>query len=107
VEPSYARKAEGVAIITAPLGGIFEQKTTTCGHCQKICFVEAGTDGTGGVAEPIPGLEMRERRGTDVCHICWRIVCGPCHKLGVCTPWEERMIKIENRDRFLRSAGII
>lgn len=107
MEQSYTRKAEGVAAIAGPFGGIFEQKTATCGHCQKICFIEAAGDGTGGVADPIPGLARRERRGTDVCHLCWRIVCGPCHALGICTPWEERLRRIEARDHFLRSAGIV
>lgn len=106
MEQSYARKAEGVAVITTPLGNVVEQKTTTCGHCQKICFIEAGTDGTGGISGQVPGLAPRERRGTDVCHICWRIVCGPCHARGICMPWEERLKKAESRADFLRSAGL-
>jgi hypothetical protein len=91
-----------------PYGEVVEQKTTTCGHCQKLCLVRAGGDGTGdGLSGPLPGLAPRERPGTHVCHICWRIVCDSCHAKGICSPWEERLKKIEARDRFLRSAGLL
>jgi hypothetical protein len=105
---SYSHASEGVAIVASP-DGIIEIRTATCGHCQRICNVLAGGDGTGEPdPNPAPGvLERRQRPGTHVCHICWRIVCDPCHAKGKCTPWEERMAKMEARDHFLRSAGIV
>lgn len=106
--PSYSRKAEGIAVITLPYGESIEIKTVTCAHCQRLCPVEAGTDGTGdGLSGPMPGLAPRQRPGTHVCQICWSIVCDHCHATGECKPWEEQMRKIEARDRFLRSAGLL
>ena len=105
---SYSKKAEGVAVVTMPYGDNHEVKTVTCGHCQLICLVEAGTDGTGSeFAEPVTGLIQRKRPGTHVCHICWRLVCDKCHHIGTCTPWEEKLKKMEQRADFLRSAGLL
>jgi hypothetical protein len=104
---SYTKKAEGVGTVSLPDGSSFDTKTITCGHCQRICPVLAGTDGTGeGLSGPMPGLAARKRPGTHVCHICWRIVCDKCHAVGVCAPWEEQMQRTQARDRFLRSAGL-
>lgn len=106
-ELSYSRKSEGVGTVTLADGSSFDIKTVTCGHCQRLCAVEAGTDCTGpGRSGPMPGLAARRRPGTHVCHICWRIVCDQCHAVGSCKPWEEQMQRTEARDRFLRSAGL-
>ena len=94
---SYARKAEGVATVAMPYGEIAERKTATCGHCQRIFYVQPGTDGTS-AAGPVQGPAL--------CHRCWSLVCPRCHKHGRCTPWLKQMERIEARGRFLRSAGL-
>ncbi len=99
---SYAKKAEGVATITLPYGEVQEKKTATCAHCDRIVYVQAGTDGTSplspkiGIPEELPA----------VCHICWSLVCGRCHEIGICRPLEERLKEIEERDRFRRQMGL-
>jgi hypothetical protein len=99
---SYAKKAEGVASIVGSWGDTEERKTITCAHCDKLVYVQPGTDGT----SPLSPLAGVQQLPPSVCHICWALVCIQCHGLGVCRPLEERLRKLEARAEFNRSAGL-
>lgn len=98
----YSKQAEGVISITLPSGATIERKTATCAHCDKIVFVQPGTDGT----SPLSPLAEQEFDPPAVCHICWALVCADCHRKGTCTPLEERLRKIEAKSNFYRAAGL-
>lgn len=105
---NYARKAEGIAIITMPSGGVLERKTATCAHCGGIVYVQPGTDGTAALGGPVSPFEPPgpEKEPPSVCHVCWALVCPRCHGTGECKPLEKQLREIENREAFLRSAGL-
>jgi uncharacterized Fe-S center protein len=91
----YSTAAEGITAVTMPFGELVERKTATCGHCQKIVYVDAVGDGTGGASQ------------TAVCHKCWSIVCAACHAKGICAPWQKQLEEIERKsDLSLRRYGI-
>lgn len=104
----YARKAEGISVITMPAGGSIERKTATCAHCDRIVYVQPGTDGTAPLSRPDPIMEApgNAPEPPSVCHVCWALVCPRCHATGECKPLEKRLAQLEARDRFLRSAGL-
>lgn len=101
-EMSYAKKAEGIATITLPYGEVQELKTATCAHCDRIVYVQAGTDGTNPLS---PSIGFKQEPPA-VCHICWSLVCADCHRIGICKPLELRLQQIEDRDRFARQVGL-
>jgi hypothetical protein len=105
LERAYAKKGEGVSEVTTPEGNLPPQKTVTCGHCQRLVFVQPGGDGTGSLAV-LYDLLGRRMDPPSVCHRCWSLICPQCHAVGTCTPWEAQMAAMEARDRFLRSAGL-
>lgn len=87
-------RPQGYGIITDPdaRGGVaIEFDTFTCKHCQRVTIVRPGESATncGGW-----------------CGSCAAPICGVCADLGVCTPWEKQMEKMEARDRLLRSVGL-
>lgn len=84
-------RGTGYEIIVDPVNGTKEADTITCFHCQRIVSIGGGVD----IAEVTGG-----------CYTCGKFICLPCVDLGVCTPWEKTMERMEARDRFLRSAGI-
>jgi hypothetical protein len=100
VELSYNRKSEGVLESMGPYGEATALKTFTCGHCSRIDYVnpEAATK---------DGIILRISEPPAVCHRCWSLVCARCHANGNCTPVEKVLEKIEARDQFLRSAGLL
>jgi hypothetical protein len=89
MRPSYRTAGEGLTVITMPYGECVQRKTATCGHCQKIVYVDAVGDGT---AELKAGGNP-----PSVCHRCWRLVCAQCHAKGSCTPFEEALLEIERK----------
>ncbi len=72
--------------------GTQEWDAFTCVHCQAIVRIapRASASASGGW-----------------CGRCNQPICGPCAATGQCTPWEKQMERIEARDRFLRSAGLL
>lgn len=92
---SYSKATEGVLEIVTLSGELTEIKTATCGHCQRIVQVKPGGDGT--------EAARKKDEGVTVCHGCWQIICGPCHKSGRCTTILKRIEEIEARDRARRS----
>lgn len=62
--------------------------TITCHHCQKI-------------VRWTNRKEMNAR--ADCCRNCMKMVCMPCYKRGICTPWEKQFDRMEHRQRALRS----
>jgi hypothetical protein len=75
-----------------PASGFTEADTFTCCHCQRIVVVP-------------PRASASDSGGW--CGRCAKPVCGPCADKGSCTPWEARMERMEARERFLRSAGLL
>jgi hypothetical protein len=106
---SYARKAEGVAAICGPYGELFEIKTISCGHCNRIIHVSTSGDGTGEISMP-DGVECaivpRKREPPAVCHQCWSLVCPQCHVDGRCTPLLKKIEEFESRRRLFEAVGI-
>ena len=114
---SYSKATEGVALLCDPDGGLIEVKTVTCGHCQRIMHVSPFGDCTGEVVLPAGSehtlVSQVKREPPAVCHRCWTLVCPICHKDGRCLPFikqmeafEEKRLKMENRQAFFRSAGL-
>ena len=62
-----------------------EIDTFTCGHCNRVRHVPPKTD-----AANLGGL----------CRICDAIICPKCVDKGVCTPWEQKMERMERRQRL-------
>lgn len=106
---SYIKKAEGVATLCDPYGGLIEVKTITCGHCQRIMHVSPYGDGTHDIELPSGSehtLVRQIREAPTVCHRCWQLVCPQCHADGRCTPFVAKWRDMESREAFLRSAGL-
>lgn len=89
-------RPQGYGVLTGPDGNVKEADSFTCHHCQRIVFVK-------------PRCSPSDAGGW--CSICAKLICSPClgrmSRGGGCVPWEKKMEKMEARDRFLRSAGII
>jgi hypothetical protein len=66
------------------------QKTFTCAHCNCVTVVpfKAKPDECGGF-----------------CMLEHKPVCGPCHKVGTCTPFEKKLEAMEARGRLLAAIG--
>ena len=83
------RKPGGHLIITSGFECI-ELDTFTCGHCNGI--------------HPVKPKEKPEDIG-GLCYACWKLVCPRCVGRG-CDPLEEKLRRVEDRARTLRSYGI-
>jgi hypothetical protein len=57
-------------------------ETLTCAHCGKI-YAKPKAD------EPV-----------GFCHMCFKDVCLPCGTLDKCDPFEEKLRRIEQRQRL-------
>jgi hypothetical protein len=66
------------------------QKTFTCAHCNRIVIVpfKARPDEMGGLCM----LELKP-------------VCPGCHRIGVCHPFEKKLLQMEARGRLLAALG--
>ena len=82
---------------------VIERDTATCGHCNRIILIKAGTGATTYLIPQVHGPD-REEPGA-MCRVCMRTVCLHCHADGRCTPLERRIEEMEARGRFLREAG--
>lgn len=90
-------RTTGYSTICAPddCGGIVEQESFTCKHCQKIVFVK-------------PLCDPADMGG--LCKVCDGLICPGCYAKrmagGPCDPWEEKMKRMEARDATRRSMGL-
>ena len=85
------RNSGGVLIASDPDGGVREQDTFTCVHCQKVSGVQPMQK-----PEEIGGL----------CKQCMGLICASCAGEGTCRPWEEQMDEREAKANALRSYGL-
>lgn len=83
---------------------IKEHDTISCGHCNRIVLVKAGTGSTVYVFPQMEGPNKEEAGAS--CHVCMRSICLTCCDLGVCLPLERRIEEMESKGRFLKSVGI-
>lgn len=68
-----------------------EMKTFTCGHCNKPQIVKP--------------MQRPEDLGGS-CYVCWSLVCAKCVG-GSCDPFEEKLKRVEDRARNLKTYGLI
>jgi hypothetical protein len=88
------RNAQGYTIVTGPGPGTGEWDTYTCAHCnrpRKVQHLQSAAD--------MP----------DVCHLCGSnsrpsFICPLCLGKG-CDPFEEKLKRMEAKNRFLCEAG--
>lgn len=82
------RNAGGWRTITEHDGRISaENDTITCCHCNGIVIVKNGPDA------PMPCM----------CLMCMKRICEACEKRGKCTPFEQRLERMERRASFRRA----
>lgn len=74
------QKTEGYFSLILPDQPIFEKKTFTCSHCNKI---KQWTDD-----------------GRHWCDTCDGTVCNECANDKECIPWKRRLDEAEARSRF-------
>jgi len=60
-------------------------ETLTCAHCGNI----------------YPKPKLNEACG--FCHMCFKAVCLPCGALTKCDPFEKKLQRLEQRQKFLDS----
>jgi hypothetical protein len=75
----------GAYITTDEYGRETVTETFTCAHCQRV-FVKPG-----------PG------EASGFCHQCFKPTCVPCGAQDKCDPFEKKLLRIEARDKLLRS----
>lgn len=97
------RKPQGYLTIVG-VGPQVERDTVTCGHCQQIVPVKAGSAATVYLVPNGQGGEKEEPGA--FCRVCMRSVCLTCDAHGRCTPWERRLEKAERRRGLLRAVGV-
>lgn len=97
-------KPKGYAVIVSPAQPVREFDSITCGHCQRVVFVKAGSASTVYLIPTRPLGSYREEPGAS-CRCCMRAVCLACHAKGTCTPWEQALERSEARDRLRRAVG--
>ena len=83
-------RQRGFVEISGP-NGTETYETFTCGHC--------------GVIVKVPYKAAPEQLG-GICKVCMSMTCGPCVATGKCDTIEEKMKRIEDRDRFFRQVGV-
>lgn len=67
-----------------------EIDTFTCNHCCRVTHVKPLCD-----PADLGGL----------CKQCMSLVCLRCYAKGTCTPWEEKMLRMEARERLRQACG--
>lgn len=98
-------RPQGYAIITDPDAPVREFDTITCNHCQAIVYLKPGHAREGFGPGDAGSPSTRHDPG-GFCRQCMRPTCGPCADAGACTPFEERLKRIEARGRMLASMGL-
>lgn len=71
--------------------GTFEADTFSCVHCNRVVHVKARAN--------------IDEFGS-MCRNCMKMVCPACAN-GPCIPFEKRLQIMEDRDRTLRSYGVL
>lgn len=69
-----------------------ELDSVTCAHCNRVVLIPARAD-----PSTLGGF----------CRLCMKHVCGPCADWVTCVPYERAMERAEQRERFLRSVGVL
>lgn len=97
------RKPQGYAVVTGDFMPL-EYDTISCGHCNKVVMVKAGTGSTVYLIPQFTGPHLEEPGA--MCRVCMRAVCLECHDLGRCLPLERMIEEKEARGRMLASMGL-
>jgi hypothetical protein len=97
------RKPQGYATVTGDFRPQ-EYDTMSCGHCNKIVMVKAGTGSTVYILPQLVGPHKEEPGAC--CRVCMRGVCLQCDDLGRCLPLERKIEQMESRNKFLQSVGV-
>lgn len=93
------RNAGGYLIITDPeVAAPIERDTVSCGHCNRVVEVKAGTGATVYLWWSWPQQRYQEEAGA-FCRCCMKPVCLRCHDLGTCTPLEKWLEQQEHAGR--------
>ena len=97
------RRPQGYATV---VGGWVdaEYDTLTCGHCNQVVLVKAGTAATTYLLPQLQG-PMKEEPGA-MCRICMTSVCLKCHGDGRCTPLMRRIEAMEGDRLALARLGM-
>jgi hypothetical protein len=74
-----------------------EFDSITCGHCNQIVLVKAGTASTVYLLPQVMGPAQEEPGA--MCRLCMKAVCLTCHNDGRCTPLMRR-IEAQEGDRL-------
>lgn len=82
------RRPQGYAITKEPGRADIEEDTFTCCHCNSVVFVK-------------PLQDPSECGG--FCNLCYQNICAKCADLGSCDPFEKKLLRMEARDKLLRS----
>ncbi len=94
------RRPQGYGIITEPGKADIEFDTYTCNHCNTVVRMA-------------PMMQPEDVCWGIRCKMCNRDICRRCVNdmlMGIfprCVPWEQRMERMESRDRFLRAVGAV
>jgi len=85
-------RAIGAILISMPGERQVEIETHTCVHCGGF-FETKG-----------PGVDPAKTSGW--CGQCFAPICIGCAKEGRCTPFEEKILRVEARARLLEALGL-
>ena len=79
----------GYLLITDPVAAqSVERDTISCGHCNRVVEVKAGSSSTVFLRWSRSQQRYQEEPGA-FCRCCMKPVCLPCHDIGVCMPLEK------------------
>ena len=90
--PEYATRSRGYLVETDRVSGkvVRECDTFTCGHCNRVV--------------PVPPRAAPAQLG-GTCGNCQALICPRCAQDGRCTPFEERIARYEQQQRFRAQLG--
>lgn len=95
----------GYATIIAPDRPMVERDSTTCGHCQRVVWIKAGSACTIYLIFDPDTQREREEPGA-FCKVCMRPVCLKPSCLDHCCVWEQQLAISEAKDRLRRAVGV-
>lgn len=82
------RRPQGYGVERRDGAIVHEEDSFTCGHCNTVVFVKPKQD-----AADMGGL----------CKLCMKLTCARCAGSGKCDPFEEKLLRMESRDRLLKA----
>lgn len=94
----------GYATLVTPDQPVAERDSLTCGHCQRVVWVKAGSVCTVYLIFDPDTQREREEPGA-FCRVCMRPVCLKPSCLARCCVWERRLEISEAKDRLRRMVG--